>query len=200
MKFTPNLCKECNNARSQPSGRAWDQMFDYIDANWHRGLRRNRSIDLRAALGDDSAPRKIAEYLVKNMGCTISSSGFSVPQGLRDFLDGAEAAREIQGAMFRCHECWDDERADSNTKVGSLIKSQLYAALDPETMKPRSFMSEMAVGPIGFIIGWLGAGDAPPTFFEVERTTIHDRRSLAEPQIHACARDRFARIGEVRES
>ncbi len=199
IKFEPNLCKRCNNARSQPSDRAWDLMFDYIAQNWYRGLRRSRTIDFANILGDAEEPRRVAQYLVKNMACTIVSSGFAVPPGIISFLDDDPVdRREIQSVFFRCRSCWEQERNVSKSEISSLARASLYAELDRETMEPNVFATEFQVGAFGFMIRWDGVNESPPAFFEVDRATIHDRRSLPDQHLHCCVRDRFMIVTDVR--
>src|SRR5450755_1536950 len=45
LKFKPNLCQACNNARSQPFDRAYDQFVSWIFAH-DREVLYSRSVDL----------------------------------------------------------------------------------------------------------------------------------------------------------
>ncbi len=96
VKFDANLCSTCNNARSQPFNRAYEEFSDYAWNN-SRALVTREALDWSMIYGDDwaSKSRDLARYFTKHIGCRMAHDGFHVPDGITSVLGGAEAADEL---------------------------------------------------------------------------------------------------------
>jgi hypothetical protein len=95
LKFKPNLCQACNNARSQPFDRAYDRFVSWIFTHEEQVLD-SRSIDLQAIFSSDweEAGLNVLRYFAKHICCRIADlvlEGYSarLPEDLIAFLNGA---------------------------------------------------------------------------------------------------------------
>jgi hypothetical protein len=88
LKFGISLCAPCNNRRSQPFDLAYDQFIEWYLAN-EVEVERAGLIRLDAVYGDwQTGTTQLLRYFVKHIGCRIADAGFTVPDALREFLDG----------------------------------------------------------------------------------------------------------------
>jgi hypothetical protein len=106
LKFSPSLCSDCNNSRSQPFDRAYDRFIEWIFENEERVLA-DRSIDLEEALGSEWArtSEDILRYFVKHICCRLaetvrSDGGTLLPGDALSFLDGGPPPQSITSEMW----------------------------------------------------------------------------------------------------
>ncbi len=89
VKFGKTLCRECNNARSQPFDEAYDKYAKYV---WEhaRSLSRAKQIDWADVYGPDwqESVRDLGKYFIKATGCWMADGGFSPPAVFVQFLEG----------------------------------------------------------------------------------------------------------------
>lgn len=104
-KFGNNFCARCNNERSQPFDRAYDQFIEWF-LKHEEQVEESGIIPLAEIFNDWQAGAALVTcYYAKHAGCRIADLGFTVPASLRAFLDGrAEPAGfafnfEINGAL-----------------------------------------------------------------------------------------------------
>lgn len=88
VKFKANLCKKCNNERSQEFDRSYDDLISYLKLNERKTLE-NPVISFEDVFGLNWEVEKkhFIKYLVKNLGCVLSEANFEVPMKLINFLD-----------------------------------------------------------------------------------------------------------------
>jgi hypothetical protein len=93
LKFSPTMCKVCNNVRSKPFDDAYDQFIAYVDAQAHSILASNQ-ISLSQVYGANwqASRDSLVRYFVKHICCRLAEphDGFRVeidPQ-LIQYLDG----------------------------------------------------------------------------------------------------------------
>ncbi|WP_279063764.1 hypothetical protein [Dermabacter hominis] len=100
IRWSVNLCAECNNARSQRFDRSYDQFVDYLANNWE-ALMNARRLRWRDIYGRDWRPGATAldQYLVKQFGCMMRTENLAVPSSARAFLDGG-ASGDIYIGLF----------------------------------------------------------------------------------------------------
>lgn len=92
VKFSPTMCQKCNNARSQPFDRAYDQFIAHMSANEATiGLdRRFRFSDIYGA--DWPIERvNLVKYWVKHVCCVAAENGIQIPTALIAYLDNESA-------------------------------------------------------------------------------------------------------------
>lgn len=80
MKFKPSLCSTCNNTRTQPHDRAWEQL-SYTLRKQAPPLVRGSALPLAQAFGANAA-RAMTEvhlYFVKLFGCYAVEGGVPLP-------------------------------------------------------------------------------------------------------------------------
>lgn len=89
IKFEANLCKNCNNSRSQSFDLAYDKLIEFLKLNESTTLT-NPQIDLLEIYGNDWELEKenLVKYFIKNLGCVLTEFNLKVPQILIDYLDG----------------------------------------------------------------------------------------------------------------
>jgi hypothetical protein len=111
LKFTPSLCTQCNNARSQPADRAYDRFIEWILANEKQVLA-DRRVDLEAIFGPTwpSESENVHRYFVKHALCRIVEShpgpgDVELPADALAFLDG-DALPESLACNFWIEPTW----------------------------------------------------------------------------------------------
>jgi hypothetical protein len=95
FKFAANLCRRCNNERSQPFDEAYDRFMAYL-ASHRRVIARAREIDLREIFGPawKAEAVQLIRYYGKHIGCRITDTAhrlniqLGLDRDLMDFLDG----------------------------------------------------------------------------------------------------------------
>ena len=90
LKYTNNLCANCNNKRTQPYDFAYSKFAAYVQDNFAE-LKRTLCINTNVIFGKACAKKQRCNlflYFVKAFGCQLNDNGLSVPQGLRDALLG----------------------------------------------------------------------------------------------------------------
>ncbi|MGO4689547.1 hypothetical protein [Glaciibacter sp. 2TAF33] len=88
LKWEPNLCQNCNNARSQPFDRAYMTLLGYLDQDeaevGSTGV--FRFADLYS--DDWSAGRSnLIRYWLKHICCRVAVIGLEIPRAVVDYLD-----------------------------------------------------------------------------------------------------------------
>jgi len=90
VKFSPTMCQNCNNSRSQPFDRAYDKFIAYMSAN-----ESIIAVDRRFRFSDIYGPEWPAErlnlikYWGKHVCCMAAENGIQIPDQLIAYLDGA---------------------------------------------------------------------------------------------------------------
>lgn len=125
------LCAKCNNQRSQPFDRSYDQFVDYISVNWE-GLMKARRLKWRHVYGDDwgAKAKNLSKYLVKQFGCMLRTENLPVPPEAPRFLNDGDIG-DLTVSMFV-----DDELLDARDRamhsMGDDVWLRTYVGL-PET-------------------------------------------------------------------
>jgi hypothetical protein len=127
VKYQKNLCSPCNNAKSQPFDRAYDEFVEYVEANTDQLLMR-RQIDFSAIYSTNWRESQINlfNYFVKSFGCRIYDAGKSVPTDLVN--------------LFK------DQYPDKSFAV-------CFAVDEAEIIKPRNLQTKLGIGNIVFADG-----------------------------------------------
>lgn len=106
LKFSPSMCAYCNNTRSQPFDRAYDEFIEWVVAN-ETAVLSERRIDLTAIFGSDQQGKaeNILRFFVKHICCrlaeTVDADGDTlIPSDAALFLDGGRPPRTIATAMW----------------------------------------------------------------------------------------------------
>ena len=95
LKWAPSMCQDCNNRRSQPFDRAYDQLLGFIQTNEDIVLEANE-LSFQDVFGNDwrNARANLVKYWVKHICCRAVDMGLAVPQAICDFLDSTHAIGE----------------------------------------------------------------------------------------------------------
>ena len=201
VKFDKNLCAECNNARSQRFDRAWDDMSEYIRANWP-SLKAGVSIRLSDVYPhpEERGIADLTRYVVKHFGCKIAASLLPVPLDLPRYLDDPNSVESVQIAMFYSEGRAQMQHAidqDGLTGSGSsmLTNGPLIATLSRSRQVPTDFVTELLLGPIGFLVKWCDWQTAERPLHRAEYAALYDRREMPYLEIHDARPD----LGEARK-
>ncbi|UNQ33891.1 hypothetical protein [Prescottella equi] len=186
-KFRPNLCAECNNARSQDSDRAWDLFSQYVHSNW------DSLADARRIYFRDVFPKPIgthatelARYVLKHFGCKIAANDFAVPSDLLAYLNGDESSQSIQMAAFYSHERAARMRArnDDARSIQILSNGPHIATASRSRGTVVDHVTELSVGPVGFLVKWAANQQANTGFWHGRFLTLYNRDALPYPELH----------------
>jgi hypothetical protein len=92
LKWSPSMCQNCNNARSQPFDLAYDTFIGYLDAN-ERVVGPAAKFLLSEIYGEEwpQEQANLVKYWVKHICCRAAEIGLEVPQALRDYLGDPSA-------------------------------------------------------------------------------------------------------------
>lgn len=76
LKFAKSICTGCNNALTQPYDFAWEQLSEYLLANWPMIVKRG-SFDLSKPFpgGTRAATLNVHLFFVKLFGCKLHAEG-----------------------------------------------------------------------------------------------------------------------------
>ncbi|MGP3634642.1 hypothetical protein ACTU45_14925 [Streptomyces sp. 24-1644] len=176
VKFSPNLCSNCNNARSQKFDYAYEKFSDYV---WSRrgSLWRSRFMDMGEIYGDEwqGESLDLARYIVKHAGCRIADDGFAVPNGFGEFLDGGELLSHFHVCVFKHPDVYRAQRRISgrNGDPLGLWIGAMAGRVSREKAALTAFGSTLSVGFIGFVYRWYV--DVPETdpFYKYRMARIH---------------------------
>lgn len=89
LSYEPIICSNCNDNKSQPWDRAYEQFEKWLFEN-SRSIFQRRFILLEDVFGSDnlsSACPSLYKYFVKAFGCRLASADFTVPAELVKLLD-----------------------------------------------------------------------------------------------------------------
>lgn len=88
LKYQKNLCGNCNNAKSQPWDRAYDQLIDWVLGN-ETDVLRKRFIDFSQVFGSnfEDGQRNVYKYYAKSFGCRLVDAGHAVPSDVTQLFD-----------------------------------------------------------------------------------------------------------------
>ena len=87
LKFEKTLCSECNNEKTQPFDKAYDQFYHFVYIN-EQNILHKRFIDFQDVYGTNwqNQQRNLFKYLVKLFGCKIVEANLPVPTDLIELL------------------------------------------------------------------------------------------------------------------
>jgi hypothetical protein len=179
-----NLCKRCNNERSQPADRAWQQFSTFVAGNWAR-LGSVAALDMAQVYGAvdaDNGSLLLRQYVVRHLGCRISEAGFAVPDDLRNYLSGAEPPT-VAICLFYSHERaglmgpLPDDGTLSHLSIGPML-----GELSKSLGRGRVFYTEICVGPVGALVKWSDNEPVGTSFGNW--ANLYSRVDLPYPDLH----------------
>ncbi len=90
LMFKANLCQKCNNERSQPFDRAYDEFIVHLEAN-SPSIIASKRIQFSAIFGAgwQTGRENIIRYYVKHIGCRLAEAGVLVDPRVGNYLDGS---------------------------------------------------------------------------------------------------------------
>jgi hypothetical protein len=90
LKFPKNMCRDCNNVRSQSMDTAYDRFADYIVANEEQVLKA-RGFRWPDVFSDDwkSGRDDVVRFWIKHICTRLATDGVPIDRSVIAFLDGA---------------------------------------------------------------------------------------------------------------
>lgn len=123
VKWPNLLCARCNNHRTQPFDRAYEELVKYADAN-RAAILASRQLDLSAVYGPTwpNTQRDLFKYFAKAFGCQIAGAGKPVPPDLSTLM----FQEQFETALWVCLAVNDDElqkpdASQTKLQTGNLI-------------------------------------------------------------------------------
>lgn len=88
VKYLPSLCQYCNNTRTQPFDRAYDQFISWVFDHNEDSTLEKRFIDLAKVFGSEwqNRQRDLYKYFAKSFGCRLVDAGIPVPADVVDLI------------------------------------------------------------------------------------------------------------------
>lgn len=93
LKWPPSMCKDCNNRRSQPFDRAYDQFLRFLELNETAVLARG-GLSFRDVFGKEwrAGRSNLVKYWVKHVCCRAVEVGLPVPPATCAYLDSPSSS------------------------------------------------------------------------------------------------------------
>jgi|TARA_Y100001973_G_C5209118_1_gene343996 hypothetical protein len=128
LKYPKSLCANCNNVKSQPWDRAYDQLVDWVLRNEAEILKK-RFIDFNQVFGNyyEDLQRNLYKYYAKSFGCRLADAGHPVPSDVVKLFD----LQHFQTALRITFSVNEDVLIISKeSRDGFIGQSDLYAWVD----------------------------------------------------------------------
>lgn len=179
VKFPKSMCGRCNNVRSQPFDRAYEQYAAYVSAR--KWLHSTPGIDFRQIYGPIWAEPvlNLARYYAKHFACRMARTGLPIPSSLTAFLDGAEDMSDAQLALVMTDTV-------GRSYGRGLSISPDFVTTDKSVSQLRAYVLAAYVGPIGVRYQWALDGipdEQRSQFFHFPYPVLNhfrDERAVAE--------------------
>lgn len=90
LKWEPNLCQNCNNARSQPFDRAYMTLLRYLDEH-EAEVGASGTFRFSHVYGDDWVVGRanLIRYWLKHVCCRAAVIGLDIPRAVIEYMDNA---------------------------------------------------------------------------------------------------------------
>ncbi|HET9909335.1 MAG TPA: hypothetical protein VFQ23_21995 [Anaerolineales bacterium] len=95
-KFESNLCRTCNNAKSQPFDYEYDTFTTFIKEEEDR-IYTTRQFKLSDIFGSNWMPKKqnLVRYFVKHICCRVAASNILIEPEIIEFLNGGSVSQYL---------------------------------------------------------------------------------------------------------
>lgn len=90
LKWEPNLCQNCNNARSQQFDRAYISLLRYLDQH-EAEIGSSGTFRFSDVYGDDweAGRANLVRYWLKHICCRAAVIGLEIPRAVIEYMDDA---------------------------------------------------------------------------------------------------------------
>lgn len=94
-KFSSNLCRVCNNTKSQSADFAYDQFIKNVEPHFFECCKQ-ASIPLSTIYDKNwrESFNELRKYYIKHICCRLANEGIEVPKNLIDFLNGSALLKD----------------------------------------------------------------------------------------------------------
>jgi len=168
IRWHKNLCAHCNNTKSQPFDRAYDQFESFLVENFEEISVWER-LDWQVVYGSDwkDRARNLARYFGKQLGCMLATYQLPVPKELIEFLNGSERCPSVCFMLFinpravEAHEeMLNDGLEDAMPGFVGLLDSQAYQSEGEFSGIDYGYH----IGYLWFIVQWRAGNDVTSWF------------------------------------
>lgn len=181
VKFPKNLCSECNNSRSQPFDRAYEQFTDYAWLSY-RELEGSANIDFKEIYGRQWRVGRadLARYIIKYFCCRLDADGRQIPAQMTSFLNGSRYMPNVEMALYFDDLILSNKRSlvGESEELMLLWHSDTIAFLDESTGEAASIYGESTIGYVGFLFGWNPEVRRAQPFYRYRRPALTQRSRL----------------------
>lgn len=187
VRWPRNLCRNCNNARSQPFDYAYDTFEAYLVT--HGSVMGGWALlDWSLIYGQEwqTGAADLARYFSKQIGCMLAAQDLPIPADLVAFLDGAERCPSVSFMLIRN---WRGVSADRRMRRHTPDEDGLmsFVGLLPST----GYTTEDAFSGVDYIyhVGyiWVVAQWRAGT----DRSSWYEHSAIDVPLINGSARERL---------
>lgn len=93
LRWEPNLCQNCNNARSQPFDRAYISLLRYLDRH-EVEVGSSGTFRFNDVYGDEweAGRSKLVRYWLKHICCRAAVIGLEIPRAVVEYMDDMTVA------------------------------------------------------------------------------------------------------------
>lgn len=188
VQWGMNLCAPCNNVKSQPFDRAYDEFLKYMFMHGD-DLCERETLDWADVYGSDWQPKtaNLARYFVKQFSCMMATQRLDVTQHAIDFLNGDPRCPSIGLGLWRDHRVIQFHKAlkrqadDPEGMLHFVGLPPTYALSDGAKITGSDYQCRL--GYLTFDVAWRSGADM---------LSFHEVRLIQLPLINARIRDQLA--------
>lgn len=188
VRWSKNLCKECNNSRSQPFDLAYDRFVQFLVDNPNQ-METYRGVDWSVIYGTawQAEVLNLSRYLAKQFGCMMATENLPVPHAVIDFLNGSmhEGSliiliyRDLRMIQLRKQMLSENPTSDAAMTFIGLPPTQAY--LNDGELAGADYA--LRLGYLMFTVEWRAG---------VDSVSIHDVQRIKMPLLNSDWRSRLA--------
>jgi hypothetical protein len=176
VRFEKDLCRRCNDTRSQPFDRAYETYSAYVWENAET-LWDAPGLDMRAIFGDDWRPKQLdlGRYFAKHFASRMVLDGLPVPSGLLDFLNGKRVAKNVRFCFALDEALWllRKHGDPQGSPIQGLWLRPTMARVSSDGKHLRGYETATYVGHVGVLFSWFPEKKRLDSFFPHVRPVLN---------------------------
>ncbi|MCW3767339.1 MULTISPECIES: hypothetical protein [Paenarthrobacter] len=183
VRFEMDLCRRCNDTRSQPFDRAYDTYSAYIwenaDSLWGAP-----GLDMKAIFGIDWERKQLdlGRYFAKHFASRMVLDGLPVPAGLLEFLNGAVTAKNVRFCFTIDEGLWLLRKygASQGSPIHGLWLRPTFAWVSSDGRELRAYETQSYLGYVGVSLLWSAEQEHMDSFFPHVRPVLNVVKATEE--------------------
>lgn len=176
VRFDRDLCRRCNDTRSQPFDRAYETYSAYVWEN-SGALWDSDGLDMEAIFGQDWKQKQLdlGRYFAKHFASRMVLDGLPVPSGLLDFLNGSSSAKNVRFCFTVDEGLWllREHGQSQGSAIQGLWLRPTFAWLSPDGTELRGYETQTYLGYVGVAFAWLPEEEDLDSFFPHIRPVLN---------------------------